>query len=388
MKKYITENNIKSFFLILFVVLGILRTSTINIPYFDSICKYIQITSLFILFIISFIDFIKKKIKLNLFIIILGMFSLINTIVTKHTFFLGFFVFYLSFINLDYKKAVFKLNISIIITTILIILLAITGVILNDTTTRGTDELRYLLGFKTSTLPCSILLFTLINFIIIYRDKLTWPFFLSYILFALLLYIITDTRTGFLLVILTSTIYLLSKNTKIFNFISKFVNYKAVTVIIYLLPILIFILEASLVGIYYLENDLSFQLNKILSTRLSNTKYLIDNYSFSFFGKNIPTKLEDGFYIGSDLCYFNYLLNYGIISLLLTFYIQFNLIKKSYKSKDLILLLAIIMIIIDGFTEPYLLDYKYHFIAFISASELSLLKKSSITKNTNLYLLY
>ena len=35
MKKYITENNIKSFFLILFVVLGILRTSTINIPYFD-----------------------------------------------------------------------------------------------------------------------------------------------------------------------------------------------------------------------------------------------------------------------------------------------------------------------------------------------------------------
>ena len=78
------------------------------------------------------------------------MFSLINTIVTKHTFFLGFFVFYLSFINLDYKKAVFKLNISIIITTILIILLAITGVILNDTTTRGTDELRYLLGFKTS----------------------------------------------------------------------------------------------------------------------------------------------------------------------------------------------------------------------------------------------
>lgn len=387
MNKIKIENITKEILLIIYIVLGILRTSTIDIIHFDSICKYLQIVSLGIIFIISGIDLLKKKIKINFFIIILGIYSIINLIITKHTFFLGFLAFYLAFINLDYKKTVFKLNISIIITSLLIIILAITGIILNDTTTRDTEDLRYLLGFKTSTLPCSILLFTLINFIIVYQNKLKLPFFISYILFGFLLYIVTDTKTGFLLVILVSIIYILSVNTKLSKYIPKFMNAKTTKIIIYLIPILVFIFEIALVGIYYLGNDLSSQLNKILSTRLSNTRYLIDNYSFSFFGKKLPTTLDDGFYIGSDMCYFNYLLNYGIIALLITYYIEYKILYNGYKKKDYLLIFLLIIIILDGFTEPYLLDYKYHFISFYLASSLSLTKKT-INTNTNIYSLY
>lgn len=366
----IYRNKFKVFFLILYVVLGILRTSTIEIVNFDSKCKYIQIFSLCVLLFLICVDYFRKKIKIDKFVLFLGIYSVINVIITKHTFFLGFFIFYLTFVTLNYKKTVYKLNVAIIITSLFIMFLSFSGFILNDTTTRGTSNLRYFLGFKTSTLPCTILLFTLLNFIAIFGYKLKWYIYFIYVLFGIFLYKLTDTRTGFLLVLVTSTIFLLMKNKKHYLKITRFLKSKSVKKFVFLMPLFIFLFEVLLVKIYYLENDLSFFLNRLLSTRLSNTKYLIDNYSFSFFGNNLPTTLENGFYIGCDICYLYYLLNFGIFSLLITFYLQYKLIKGAYKCKNYYFILLIIIVLIDGIVEPYLLDYKYQFITFALSSSL------------------
>lgn len=351
----------KLILMLIYVIVGNLRNSTIN---FDKFFQIIQLFSLALLTLTCIYEFLLGKIILYLKDIIFILFSVLTIFTSKHTFVFGFAVFYYSFININKKKTVLYLNISIICTFIFIIFLAFFGAIENIITYRSDGTLRYQMGFLTSTLPNSILLFTFLNFIYVYQEKTKFALIFLYNFVSLYFYLKTGTRTGFILIFITSLLVIMFKISEFRRIIIYFNSKKLFQKIFILFPIIFFLGEIYLIYLYSKFTPLSFKLNRLFSTRLSNTLSLYNEFGFKLLGQNIPSTIS-GEYIGSDICYFYYLINYGLIFLLLTMYLQIKQIKKAIDEKQILILICILILIIDGFVEPYLLDYKYHFFAFV-----------------------
>lgn len=355
----------KILLMIVYVVVGNLRNSTISFQYFDKISQLVQLTSLCLLLVLCIMDIINKRVNIKWKEAFLFVFAIINLIASKHTFVLGFSIFYLAFQSLPKKKAVLHLNIAIISSMLFIVFLSSIGIIENITSYRSDGSIRYQMGYQTSTLPNTIIFFTFINFVFVYEEKISLLFIFIYDFVAFLLYLQTDTRTGFYLVIAMSIIILLLRIKEIRKFLVSLCSNKLTKLLIYLFPLFVLILEFYLVYYYSKFTPLSFKLNELFSTRLSNSLFLFTEYGVSFFGQNIPSTLETGEYMGCDICYLYYLLNNGIIFLLIAIYINTYQIKYAVLNKKIVLLLCLLIVIIDGFVEPYLFDYKYQFFAFI-----------------------
>lgn len=370
-------NNVLLEFISLYIIIGIWRNSTISyiIANIDTILLYIQ---MFSLISIVGIFLLYKKMKINwvgIFSIILGF---INFIITKHTFVLGFAILFVAFSKLDFKTTTHKLNNRIKLTLIIIILLSLLDLIPNLVSFRIGNEARYQLGFTTATLPNSILMFIFLNDIYFYQDRLSIIRVLSYICLSFILHVITDTRTGFVLVIISAIFSLILKKSNRFNRLLEFISKrKFLRFILCCIPIIILLVEIYLVYYYSFFTPLSFKLNELLSTRLSNTLSIYLKYGVSLFGQTIITYSE-GMYLGSDICYFYYIFNYGILFVAITIILQSMILKKSLVANDRYLFICMIIILIDGIFEPYLLDYKYQFFTFVISANI-FISKNNVT---------
>ena len=359
-------DNFKILLLALFVLIGNFRNAAFNSSEVLQVFKIVQLVVLSVLGLCCIIDILKIRISKQLFIfLLLFSFSLINFIITKHTFFVGFVIFIFVFNTINKRKTILILNSVILFSLFLIICLSAFGIVNNEITFRSDGTIRYQLGYLTSTLPNSILLFTFLNFIFLYKKRIHILLILAYVFFSFVFHKLTGTRTGFYLTCFVAAMLFAYKIKNPKRIINYFLNIKFIKFILLIFPFLIFSLEIFLVYYYSKMTPLSFKLNSLMSTRLSNTLYLYENYGLSFFGKVIPTHLEDGSYIGSDMCYFYYLFNFGFSFLIITFIIQLKLMKNAIKKRDFYLILCLFVLCIDGFVEPYILDYKYHFFAFI-----------------------
>lgn len=375
----------KVFLLAIFVFFGNLRNGSFESDELLQMFKLIQLSSLCVLCLCCVTDIVRMKIKQFFIFSLLFSFSVVNFAITKHTFFVGLVMIAVAFNTLNKRKTILFLNWVIIFSMILIVCLSAFGIISNEITYRSDGTIRYQLGYLTSTLPNSILLFTYLNFIFIFKKRTNIVLIIAYILLSYAFYKITGTRTGFYLTCFVSIVLILYK-IKIFKkIIVCILNFKITKLILLTLPFLIFGLEIFLVYYYSKMTPLSFKLNELMSTRLSNTLYLYENYGFSLFGKEIPTSLEDGSYIGSDMCYFYYLFNFGVSFVILTFIIQIKLMKKAIKTRDFYLILCIFVLCVDGFVEPYILDYKYHFFAFLLVSPFMLNEKTRDFRRCKIY---
>ncbi|EHJ52380.1 hypothetical protein [Streptococcus macacae] len=159
---------------------------------------------------------------------------------------------------------------------------------------------------------------------------------LSMILFSLLIYSITDSRTGlmaFILVIFCSV------------FKTQLLKVELSGDVLFVDIIIIFIVGTALSYFYKAGSPLSSVLNKAFTGRLSNAHRYLLKYSFSLTPRKIPDlHYADGSRIFNENFYVDSLMRQGLfVYLLFPIMIGFQLMKKNITLYHFILILATFM---------------------------------------------
>lgn len=371
----------------LYTVIGILRGTNIDFPKWSTIAVIIQLLALEIISICVILEAYHRRLKFNFFFFFCFAVGIINCLLTKHTFMLGFSILFFAFAIMEsgywqqsYQSILLRFLIVLTVTFFFVFFASIFGIIDMGYASR-TDVNRYNFGFQTATLAPAIFFFITLGFVFHYKERTSLWFLVFAFCFAFFLYIASDTRTGFFLTIGIILLCVLDKCFHLQSLYNRLCDSGIFRFLIIAFPFFVLSFDVLLVGYYSTFTPLAFKLNSMLSTRLSLTLNLIETEGFSLFGKLIPSTIN-GEYNQSDICYFYYALNYGVLSLLITMYLEIKLFHKALKEKNMWLMISTAFIIFDGIFEPYLLDYKYQIFSFMIA--LDMLKE----KNTSYQIYY
>ena len=351
---------ISSIAFIVYIVIGLLLNTTINFKNWYKFAKIIQYICIIILIIITGILLVFFNYKISWLNILLFVGGVVNFLVTKHIFilFLALSFFTLKKCNIEY---VLKLHCySLVVVLLSTFILANIGIIENIISYRYENGVevykRYGFGFKAVTLPLSLLFFILVEHLIIKKFNFNFFDYLIYIASGLFLFAFTRTRTGFLLVLMLLTMNYLSK-IKLFK---KIFNSRFIKISITFLPIILTIVTFFLCWFYDQSNSFMSELNHVLTGRLYLTHNLFSKYGITLFGSVINVN-DNGFYIGSDISYMFYILEYGLFNLILILFLIFSSIKKC-RSINSMYIIILFFVIMNSLVEPYLMDLKYHVI--------------------------
>jgi hypothetical protein len=234
------------------------------------------------------------------------------------------------------------------------------GIIQNQVT-YGAGRTRSNLGFTWSTFNSHELLSILCMVIWCYGKKLNWIILLIINTLNIFLFIKTDTKAPFLLILATSmcVVFLKLKDIKISNkeaFKSAFG----------MMPTLLTVLVVYLSANFSKFSDL----NRLLSNRLYLGNQALSKYPLNFKGNSLHFVSFNSIissYFTIDSSYLRYLLNFGLISTIIVLFAMFVVLRKIYSTGNTFKILAVTIIMINGFSDPWLLNLGYNpFILFLS----------------------
>lgn len=375
-KKPSFEDRINFVFFAIYLVIALFCSTNLSFSFWPTFAKGAQLFCLAVISIVICFELVNRKIKWNPICFILALVGLVNAFVTGHTLILSFSIFFFGFANYDFKNLLKRYLLILGITFLLIEVFVLIGLIPMGYSYRD-DSTRLNLGFQTATLAPSIFFFFSLGVLYLYKEKTSYLFLLFSFLFSFALFKLTDTRTGFYLTLIALAIGLLFKFKWFKSMTSALMGSKIFKFLCLIFPLFVLVFDLSIVNYYSTFSPLAFRLNSLFSTRLSLSLNLIQNEGFSLFGKKIPT-FVDGQYYQSDICYIYYGLNYGVLSLLLTIYLQTKAIAHGFKHKDIWIVICLALVIVDGIFEPYILDYKYQIFTFILCNEMLSEKKNVV----------
>ncbi len=294
--------------------------------------------------ILLFICILLKKYNKIQFIkfLIIGCLLVISTVVSKNYEALLIFMLVIAFRNEDFDNIVrFDIKAKILL-LILNILLIKFGIIDNQTFFKNGFS-RYTLGFYSPNTFPSFLSSVIIEIVyLLKRYKIT-----HFVLILLIIYIIDIyfcSRTCEIILLMFSILMFLTKNKNIGKLIcNRFTKY---------LPFVLTILSFISVHLFEKNNPLFIKINDILTTRLYCASQYLQIYDIKFFGNNI-IKYDN--YIGYaqtiDISYINFLLQNGIVSYLIIFFMIFKLLDDLIKKKKIELLIIFVTFLLMGLTE-------------------------------------
>lgn len=345
-----------------------------------SLFKYSVFAIFFVFFIIENFSLIGKDKTQVSNLIMLGFLLLLSLIIFWFSHTLQLFVlfsFSFAFRNVNFKSVLKTSFIFSGLAFLFTLIMASINVYPNEVSFRG-DNIRYSLGFLTSTLPESMVLFSFLTLFGLKGKKLNGLMILFYFLFGLLIFYLTRARTSFLLLILSLLLSLLVK----FKFANSFVGFvrrhKLLLIIFSLVPVIFLLMSVFLTYLLSIGNGFAIYLNGILSTRLRLQLDAFQNYSFSLFGNIFETHLND-LYAGVDNSYLFIYFNYGFIALIFVLYTYYKLVKLSLIRKNSCLFSILVVILIQGLTDPYIIDFKYCPFILLSGMLLFQTKKGTIS---------
>lgn len=180
----------------------------------------------------------------------------------------------------DICKHALKVMLPLLVLTVL---LALFGVIANYPFTRG-STIRYGLGFSYSVFPSMLFMYLTMVYLYFYDLK---PPAISYpviLLINIFLYVMTDTRSPFLLVFLLCAIsiaYRFAKTNQWLVWLSKLVKF---------LPCLIMLVSVAVTVVFNSQSGVWQKLNKVTSNRLIQTQSALNDYGVKPFGQYINLK--------------------------------------------------------------------------------------------------
>lgn len=311
------------------------------------------------LIVAFFIILMDLKVKLEIKRFLLGVVTLVfialnNGYIAGVTIWLGVALFIFAAKNIN-----FRLFLKIVLVFLCIfygssILLAKFGFILNSVTYRDVF-VRDNLGFVWATWPVHAFLYIVAFYTILRDKKINIIEILILGIINLELYYYTNTRSPFILI----TVFLM------FICINKYVHfdlvYNRIFKGMYLLstPILAFVIY------WFSKNYPNYsQFDKLFSGRISLGYESLELFGIHRFGKKIFFNTSTGVigqkYLYVDSAFLQYLLRFGLVSLIIFLIYTIMFQYRVLKSENTVMCAAVFLVIVNGFLDPELIEPFYN----------------------------
>ena len=369
------REKILSVTLFLYCVIGYLKTSTItNIYYCNSILNILLLLCAVILCFYLLFDLLNKKFKVTWFLIF-GVFCAIGSLIVIHNTIICFFLAFLYvFKDGDLKKIAKIISYALLVSLVSVILLSGIGVIETLNGERF-NKIRHSLGFNASTQASIFFFLYCLLFNFINKEKTPIYVLVLEIVANVLIYILTDTRTGFILtfiIVIISIILKIIENERLKNpekkdiflkikeFFDVEENNKKFSVIFSLLPIFFNIIFALCIVLYRYNFSPAVFLNSILSNRFYFTMTAFVEKPMTLFGGFYNWIDSEGMYCGVDSSIYFYLFNWGIIPTIFILSVLTYIFYKAFRAKNYCLFIALIFILCEGMIDRVLFDIRYN----------------------------
>ncbi|KAF0488641.1 hypothetical protein [Pediococcus acidilactici] len=295
-----------------------------------------------------------------IFLILASVVLYFNVFVNKEYIWVDIFIITLTSIGLNIDDVFRYFWKSSLIIYGAIVCSSIVGIIQNQIT-YGAGRTRNNFGFTWSTFNSHELLTILCMAVWCYGKKLNWLVLLIINVLNVFLFIKTDTKAPFILILVTSlcVIFLKIKDVKV-------TNNKLFKGIFSIAPTFLTVLMVFLSTNF----DKFSWLNKLLSNRLYLGNQALIKYPINFKGNTLNFVSFNSLissYFTIDSSFLRYLLNFGLISTTIVLFGMFLVLRKIYSTGSAFKILAVTIIIVNGFSDPWLLNLGYNpFILFLS----------------------
>lgn len=220
---------------------------------------------------------------------------------------------------------------------------------------------RYTLGFSHPNIAGFYLFLLAVEYIYINRKKMKFQNYIFPIIMAVLIQVLTNSRTSFLALIfvILAVLYINNSNNRLFN--SKVFKFFGSNLFI-ILSLIIYIV----VYLYNSGNELAINLNELLSNRIFYYTNFINKYQIKLFGNSFDTYILDNSYL-------HLLLRFGLVTYIFYYLIFSKKIKDAFLKKDYTLVIIFIVMLFFGLMENSI--YKSTFNIFLlSFSEIIFFK--------------
>jgi len=192
-------------------------------------------------------------------------------------------------------------------------------------------------------------------------EKWKWICILS---FNLWLFIMTDTLSVFIFILVLLGVYCLFNKIQIENIIMNNSIFSRICIYCSYWSAMFIIIMQVLYNIFYKTTFWSL-INSFLSQRLKMGREAFLRFSVTLFGQPIlwttgigTSNINDYFYVDSS--YLQILLRYGIVVLIVLCWFMVLISKYSYLNKKKYMLLSVTIFLLHCIFDPQLLSFKYN----------------------------
>ncbi|AST84056.1 hypothetical protein ABC620_07790 [Latilactobacillus sakei] len=347
----------------IWLVLAILVNNTLFSGYFtEGMVKYIRLLVIFMILIKELIGLRLKSsdiwIMLLLFLFILSN-LMTNTLMIGEV---GLLIF--SIRDIKFKKV-------IAMTLIIQVLIAVTTVIaskigiIENRVFQDANRIRYGMGFSYATVLSIMYLYICAMYIYIRGDKMRLIESIFLLIGSVIIFDLTNTRNSFYLSVFLVVGSLLVKNKTFEDHLFKLPLSLSYSVLV---------VAACLLAIFYNPNNVIFRLlNNVFSGRLALGKIAINNYGIHILGQKITfygasssyNLLVKNEYNFIDSSYVQMLLVQGILFTVIFVAFYTIIFKKIVLSRDKYLVIIIMCMELQCFSDPQMLQLWYNPFLFL-----------------------
>lgn len=318
----------------------------------------------YLLFLINiFLDW-KCGEKLTWSMVVTGAISVLTCIFSKNTGIVLLLIVLFALRKIEMKRLIKIAYYTNLIMFIIVILSSIIGIIPNWIFERDDTHIRLALGYHWATIPLTLFFFIVLMSFYLKREKVTMIEIYLNLVTSVVLFKLTDSRTGFILILLVILSTVLIKILNKFKIdIKKYANNKVINYIICILPMIILILVFLIIA--FDNNPLTIKIDDLLSGRIGLAKQAIQTYEITPFGEKIEwygwggygyIEQENFSYNFVDISYIKILLDYGVVFLILLIILYSLSIDECLEKKDYYSVYILLIILLWACIEPNIIN--------------------------------
>ena len=361
--------NVEKIFLISISILVFMYVTkmAINYPFkhYNFFLLLLRLVSYTLIGVKFICDLYNKKYSLKevLIIFLIGIYMLIISYQSKTFGYMTYFMYIVTSKDVDYNKIIKYVLTSFIVSTAFVLILTKFGII-NDKIFSINIRNRHGLGFNWTTVFPNMFMYMTLYLIYIRKSRITLYEVFIVLSIAIFCYIMTDTKSAFVLTVLGILLAYFLKYNKFLRKYHKIYNYIALV-----LPILMASLIIIVSYLYNSDNMVLLNINSILSGRLSLGKRAINEFGFIFMARTLPLvggePLDGSAYNFVDSSFLLYLLNFGIIFFILLMALLEYFAYLINLKKDIYMLLVFFIFIIHSTFDPQLLNLCFNYFLLV-----------------------
>lgn len=350
-----------------------------RVKFFSEYIGLLKYVSFYLLILLFFLE--KKYTFKSLILFIIGiLFSSLSVYYSGDYTPLKIFLLLFASKSILFKDIIkfdFKSRLILFVIVISLSFLGLT----NDNNIIKNGSLFYSFGFAHPNI-CAFML-TILNLEFFYLNdchfniKTIFSFLFSFFFILYNIY----SRTNLILLISFYIVWFLFKIIKAY----RLFNFKPVKIIFENLFLILTIITI-LISIQYSKNvDYVIALDNILSGRIKFVNEFLSNYKINLFGNRLIFVSSEMYYLYGiaphilDNCFINILLRFGLCVYFLYYFILKKIVKMSLDNKEYFILISLIILILIGFSETYLLNIEYN--VFLLYFNNYIFKKDNSFKN-------